>query len=149
MASARDEFARHCIDLLSPMGGARSRRMFGGFGLYVDDVFVALIAIERLYLKVDAQTRPRFEAAGCEPFVYDGGKARCRWVTSARPKKPWNRRGWMQPWAAPGARSGLAREGGQAGLEQAQAAAAAPAAAARRRKTPATPPTTKAGARKP
>ena len=33
----------------------RSRRMFGGHGLYVDDLFVGLIAFERLYLKVDAQ----------------------------------------------------------------------------------------------
>jgi DNA transformation protein len=45
--------------------------MFGGHGFYVDEVFVALASGDRLYLKVDAQTRPRFEAAGCEPFVYD------------------------------------------------------------------------------
>ena len=66
------EFVAHCIELLIPLGPARSRRMFGGHGFYVDDVFVALIFNERLYLKADAQTRPRFEAAGCEPFVYDG-----------------------------------------------------------------------------
>mgnify|MGYP003340341358 CR=1 FL=1 len=36
---------------------------------------VALIVAERLYLKADALTRDRFEAAGCEPFVY-GTRAR-------------------------------------------------------------------------
>ncbi len=66
------DFVAHCIELLNPLGPARSRRMFGGHGFYVDDVFIALIFGERLYLKADAQTRPRFEAQGCEPFVYDG-----------------------------------------------------------------------------
>ena len=49
----------------------RARRMFGGWGLYADDGFIALIAADRLYLKADAQSKPAFEAAGCEPFVYD------------------------------------------------------------------------------
>ena len=50
--------------------------MFGGHGLYIDELFVAIIAFDQLWLKVDALTRPRFEAAGCRPFVYDGkGKA--------------------------------------------------------------------------
>ena len=60
----------HCLELLAPLGAARAKRMFGGHGLYVDELFIALIAFERLYLKVDAQTQPAFESAGCEPFVY-------------------------------------------------------------------------------
>lgn len=65
------EFAAHCLELLAPLGPARSRRMFGGHGFYVDDIFVAVAGNERFYLKVDEQTRPRFEAAGCEPFDFD------------------------------------------------------------------------------
>jgi DNA transformation protein and related proteins len=60
----------HCLELLAPLGAVRAKRMFGGHGLYVDELFIALIAFERLYLKVDAQTQPAFSAAGCEPFVY-------------------------------------------------------------------------------
>ncbi len=56
---------------LGPPGAMRSRAMFGGHGLYLDDVFIAIIAAERLYLKVNDSSRPRFEAAGSEPFVYD------------------------------------------------------------------------------
>ena len=67
------EFASHCAELLSVLGPTRIKRMFGGHGFYVDDIFLALVIADRLYPKVDAQTRPRFEAAGCEPFVYDGG----------------------------------------------------------------------------
>ena len=58
------------LELLAPLGAVRSRRMFGGWGLYVDDLFIALIAFDRLYLKADASTRERFVAAGCEPFTY-------------------------------------------------------------------------------
>ena len=63
-------FTSYCSELLAPMGPVRSRLMFGGVGLYVDDVFVAIIVDDTLYLKADAQTRPQFQAAGCKPFEY-------------------------------------------------------------------------------
>lgn len=63
-------FVLHCLELLAPLGVARARRMFGGYGLYVDEVFVALIADERLYMKADDASRAAFERAGCEPFAY-------------------------------------------------------------------------------
>ncbi|NJN36401.1 MAG: TfoX/Sxy family protein, partial [Nitrospiraceae bacterium] len=65
----------HCLELLAPLGAVRAKRMFGGYGLYVEELFIAVIAFERLYLKVDAAGMPRFSAAGCEPFVY-GGKGK-------------------------------------------------------------------------
>ena len=76
MSAVQNEFVNHCLELLGTLGAARSRRMFGGHGLYVGELFIAIIAKERFYLKVDALTRPRFEAAGCTPFLYDAaGKA--------------------------------------------------------------------------
>ena len=63
-------FVSHCLDLFAPLGAVRASRMFGGHGLYVDDVFVALIAEERLYMKTDDTSRTAFERAGCEPFAY-------------------------------------------------------------------------------
>lgn len=61
----------HCLELLAPLGAVRARRMFGGHGLYCDELFFALIADDKLYLKVDDDARPAFLAAGCEPFVYE------------------------------------------------------------------------------
>ena len=46
----------------------RARRMFGGVGLYADDLFFALIDDDVLYLKVDDVTRPDFERRGLGPF---------------------------------------------------------------------------------
>ena len=42
--------------------------MFGGVGIYSGDLFFALIADDTLYFKVDASTRPQYEARGMEPF---------------------------------------------------------------------------------
>jgi DNA transformation protein and related proteins len=63
-------FTAHCLELLAPLGAVRARSMFGGVGLYVDDLFMALIADERLYLKVGAAHEAAFVAAGCAPFSY-------------------------------------------------------------------------------
>src|SRR6185436_6638229 len=52
------------------LGPVTAKSMFGGWGLYHEGLFFALIADETLYLKVDEENRARFEAAGLPPFVY-------------------------------------------------------------------------------
>ena len=94
-----DEFVAHCTELLGSVGAVRSRRMFGGRGFYVDELFVALIAGERLYLKVDAQTRPAFEAAGCTPFIYDGAGQSVTLGYFSAPDDAMESPALMQPWA--------------------------------------------------
>jgi DNA transformation protein len=89
----------HCLELLAPLGAARARRMFGGHGLYVDDLFVAIIALDRLYLKVDDDSRPRFEAAGCEPFVYDAKGSPVTMSYWTVPAEAMESPALMQPWA--------------------------------------------------
>ena len=61
----------HCTELLSVLGSVRVRRMFGGNGVYVDDLFLALIAGDTLYLKTDETSRQAIEAAGCQPFAFE------------------------------------------------------------------------------
>ncbi len=60
----------YLLDTLDELGGVRSRAMFGGFGIFRDDLMVGLIADEVFYLKVDAENRPDFEKAGSSPFLY-------------------------------------------------------------------------------
>jgi DNA transformation protein len=71
-----DSFVQYNLELLEPLGPVQARAMFGGWGLYYGGMMFGLIAEGRLYLKVDETTRPAFEAAGCEPFVYDSGKGK-------------------------------------------------------------------------
>lgn len=68
----QSDFVATVLDLLSPWGGVSARRMFGGYGLYRQGLMFALVADDVLYLKVDAQNRPAYEAAGVAPFTYDG-----------------------------------------------------------------------------
>lgn len=57
---------------LLPLGPVMARRMFGGYGVFLDGLMFALIAEDRLFLKVDDQSKPRFAEAGSQPFVYEG-----------------------------------------------------------------------------
>jgi DNA transformation protein and related proteins len=60
------------LDQLDGLGALRSRRMFGGVGLYCDDAFFALIDDGVLYLKVDDRTRSRYTRRRLQPFAPDG-----------------------------------------------------------------------------
>ena len=99
MPAAPNEFVAHCTELLSAVGSVRARRMFGGHGFYVDDLFVALTFSERLYLKVDAQTRASFEAAACVPFVYDSAGQSVSLGYFSAPEEAMESPPLMQPWA--------------------------------------------------
>ena len=70
----RSEFVEHVVEMLRAFGPVEARSMFGGWGLYHRGVFFALVAQDTLYLKVDEESRPAFDAADLGPFVYTGGK---------------------------------------------------------------------------
>jgi len=95
-----DEMTRHCSELLAPLGPVRTKRMFGGVGIYVDEFFMALIISDELYLKADDTTRPRFEAAGCEPFRYAKKDGESVSISYFRPpEEAMESSALMQPWA--------------------------------------------------
>jgi DNA transformation protein len=60
------------LPALQAVGAARARAMFGGFGIYLDDVIVGIIAWDRLFFRVDGRNRPDYQAAGTAPFTYEG-----------------------------------------------------------------------------
>lgn len=61
-------FLEFVLDQLSGVGAVRSRRMFGGIGLYCDELFFAVIADDIVYFKVDDTNRADYTARGCEAF---------------------------------------------------------------------------------
>jgi DNA transformation protein and related proteins len=66
----RSEFVEHVIETMGELGPVTAKQMFGGWGLYHDALFFALIFEDTLYLKVDDENRAQFEAAGLPEFVY-------------------------------------------------------------------------------
>lgn len=76
--AADEAFVTHCLELFAPAGPVGVRRLFGGRGFYLDTLMFAMIAFDTLYLRVDDQTRPVFEAAGGTPFVYAGANPKAK-----------------------------------------------------------------------
>ena len=71
MSTEQEDFAAYVVDLMQGIGPVRHKRMFGGYGLFLEDLMLGLIADNEVYLKVDAENRADFEALGLAPFVYD------------------------------------------------------------------------------
>ena len=75
MPSTNRDFADYCCELLSVAGPCTARRMFGGWGISVDGLAIAIVTDlgsgDKLWLKASEETRGKFEAAGCGRFAYD------------------------------------------------------------------------------
>ncbi|PUE10475.1 TfoX/Sxy family protein [Limnohabitans sp. T6-20] len=64
------DFIPFVQELLEGLGSVSARPMFGGHGLYHEGLMFAIVMNQQLYLKVDEQNRPDFEALGLTPFTY-------------------------------------------------------------------------------
>ena len=66
------DFAAFLRDQFAPFGPIVIRPMFGGAGLFRDELMFGLIAYDTLYLKTDGTNREDFERKGMRPFTYQG-----------------------------------------------------------------------------
>lgn len=60
--------AKELETFFAPVLAIRTRRMFGGIGIYDGDAMFALSVAGRVYLKTDDATRSLYADAGSEPF---------------------------------------------------------------------------------
>lgn len=86
-------------ELLEPQGRVSVRRMFGGHGLYLDGVFVAIVDEGRPYFKADEQSAGEFAEAGGEPFVFESRGKRIQTSYWSVPESALDSAEDMQPWA--------------------------------------------------
>ena len=68
------KFAAEVVSLLAELGEVRSRARFGGYGLYCGTTFFGLIADDRLFFKVNDDSRGEYIVRGTEPFSPSPGK---------------------------------------------------------------------------
>ncbi len=68
------KFVTEVVSLLAELGEVRAKAMFGGYGIYCGPTFFALIARDRLYFKVDDDSRGEYTAQGSGPFSPAPGK---------------------------------------------------------------------------
>ncbi len=137
---AADAFVELCLELLAPLGAVRVRRMFGGHGLYVDGLFVAIVADEGLFLKTDAATREDFGAAGCTPFVFEAAGRSLTMSYWSVPPEALESPALMAPWGrralAAALRATAARAAKVPTNKAARRAPAPPATPAARKRAP-------------
>lgn len=72
MASHQD-FVDYVVEQLREAGAIRSRKMFGEYGLYCDDVFFAVICDDQFFVKVTPQGEAAFPDLPKAP-PYEGAK---------------------------------------------------------------------------
>ncbi len=72
MPSSRAEqaFVTYVVDLLQVIGPVKAKRMFGGYGLFLNGLMFALIKDGALYLKADTETQGHFLQRGLVAFTY-------------------------------------------------------------------------------
>lgn len=63
-------FVASLDDVFELFGPIRAKRMFGGYGIYRDDLMFALVSDEVLYLKTDDVMAEELAARDLKPFEY-------------------------------------------------------------------------------
>ncbi|MBL4890085.1 MAG: TfoX/Sxy family protein [Candidatus Lindowbacteria bacterium] len=65
-----DAFISYLLEMLQEFGRFEAKAMFGGYGVYRDDLMFALVTDDTLYIKVDDETRSLFEEKELPRFSY-------------------------------------------------------------------------------
>jgi DNA transformation protein len=65
-----NEFVDYILDLMKSAGPVRARKMFGAYGIYLQETMIGLVEDNILYLKVDDNSRNYFEELQLTPFAY-------------------------------------------------------------------------------
>ena len=70
-------FHEHVMgEVFRDIDGLTSRPMFGGWGIYQNGVFFALIGEGQLFFKVDESNKSDYQKYGSKPFVYTSHKGK-------------------------------------------------------------------------
>lgn len=101
--AADPSFVAYCCELLSGVGSCQARRMFGGAGISTGGLTFALLADlghgEKLWLKGGGEANAVFEAAACEPFVYQAKGRPMKMNYYSAPEEAMESPQLMAPWA--------------------------------------------------
>jgi len=62
------DYLNYVLEQLAGLGGVSARRMFGGVGLYCEELFFGLIDNDTLYLRVNDDNRADYTAHGMGQF---------------------------------------------------------------------------------
>ena len=61
---------KNSLELFANLGKVKSRSMFGGFGVFVDDTMFALVVKNALHIRCCESLNQQFTEEGYQPYVY-------------------------------------------------------------------------------
>jgi len=70
LSSNDKEFTNYVVDLMQSIGPVYVKRMFGGYGLFLDGLMFALVSDSLLYLKADTENKDNFIKNNLSAFSY-------------------------------------------------------------------------------
>ncbi|MEZ8823288.1 TfoX/Sxy family DNA transformation protein [Vibrio amylolyticus] len=56
--------------LFEQLGRVKSRSMFGGFGIFIEETMFALVVNDKLHIRADSHSVKKFQQQGYQPYVY-------------------------------------------------------------------------------
>jgi DNA transformation protein len=68
MVSTDESFKDFVLDQLQDVNGVEARPMFGGHGLYKDEIFFGIVHKGKLFFKVDESTVGEYRKRKMKPF---------------------------------------------------------------------------------
>ncbi|CAA0087538.1 DNA transformation protein TfoX1 [Zhongshania aliphaticivorans] len=72
--AADSAFINYLMEQLQWVGPVKGRKMFGGYGVFLEGLMFALVIDNTLYLKIDNDSKRDFDALGLPPFTYLRGE---------------------------------------------------------------------------
>ena len=93
------EFVDNLYEVFALFGALRAKRMFGGYGVFHDDLMIGLVADEVLYLKADAKSSHMFRELGLPQFEYAKGTKKVKMSYYMAPEEIFDDPGLAKEWA--------------------------------------------------
>ncbi|HBN14895.1 MAG: transcriptional regulator [Gammaproteobacteria bacterium] len=87
-------------EMFAEFGDIRARKMFGGHGIYHNDLMIGLVADDMLYLKVDAVSVRQFNDRCLTQFMYQKGQKMVGMSYYQAPEEALEDPSEMRHWAA-------------------------------------------------
>ena len=94
-----DEFVDYLLELMQPLGPVYAKAMFGGYGIYIDDLMFALVADDVLYFKTGEINISDYEQRELPAFTYVRNGKTCSMSYSEAPAEVMDDTDAMYQWA--------------------------------------------------
>jgi DNA transformation protein len=93
------EFVSYLVELMQSIGPVRVKAMFGGHGIFLEELMFGLVADSVLYLKADKENESYFKARGLEVFSYMKKGKECKMSYYQAPEEALEEAEEMSYWA--------------------------------------------------